>query len=68
MSKKPVMWDRVVTCYQKNLPDPEDIDLVVVDNDVVSFYKGDDRIVSHRPGNLLFDLLALLGYKEVTEA
>lgn len=68
MSREKVMWDRIITCYQKDLPAPEDIDLVVVDNDVVSFYKNNKKIEAHDPAGLLFDLLGLIGYRGVVDA
>lgn len=74
--KKIALWTKGIINYDLDLPDPSEITDVVLDNDVVYFYKkemvgGMDDIVQVsqiHPGDLLWKLLELVGYRNIEPA
>jgi hypothetical protein len=63
-----IMSVQITVNYSQTLPDPKEINLVIVDdNDCVIFYKIDkngnyNKILVRDPEDLLLDLLELIGF------
>lgn len=73
---KPI-WTEGIINYNPKLPNPKETYSVIVDNDRIDFYKrtvdenGEDEyqnLATWHPGDLLFFLLELVGYKNVEGA
>ena len=77
VEKQIAMWTEGIINYDPRLPDPKTVSSIIVDNDEVLFLKkfidedGEydlETVARWGPEDLLFNLLELVGYRNVEPA